>query len=148
MCRNLYLETLWEPVQCHLGNLETLHLGTLSWKRWKLWQPWEACRTLTWEPPVLGNLDLVTLETFTWQHLLGNLVGTFTLEPWEPLLWNLGNLHLETFTWEPFGPCRNLYLATFTWELWQPLLGNLYSGTLATFTWEPLLGNVVGTCAM
>ena len=123
---SLYSELLWEPAQSNFGNLGspvepllgnlvgTSTMGTLG----------------TLYEPVLGNLYLGTLETFTWEPLLGNFAGTFTWAPWKPLF--------ET-CWGLVGTCA-----------WPPLLGNLrnlHLGTLETFTWEPLLRNV-GTCTV
>ena len=81
----------------------------------------DAALTNAFEEPVLGNLFylfLATLETFrsfSWEPLLGNLVGTIAWARWKPL----------------FGKCWGL-LGTCAW---QPLLG---------FTWEPSLGNLLG----
>ena len=98
---------------------------------------------------MLGNLNSRTLATFTWEPLLGNVVGTCTMSLWQ--LWEpcrklcLGTLQ-EPSPWKPWQP----------WQPWEPSLGNLYSGTLlgnlyfgnfgASYlaTWEPLLGNLLG----
>ena len=142
-------------------------LGTL--KETFTIQPWEPWKT--WEPS--GNLEETLKEPWgyllgtlrePWQSNLGNLLGTFTMSPWEPGPRLLGNLYiiiletLTTFTWKTWDPCREPWRnleGTFwepfgnlegtlrnlgkPWEPWANLgnLGNLYLGT-----WEPLLGNL------
>ena len=96
--------------------------------------------------------NLGTLENLL-QCNLGNLEGTFTIQPWEPWKTWEPSGNLEETLKEPWGyllgtlrePWQsNLgnLLETFTISPWEPgprLLGNLYIiilGTLTTFTWK------------
>ena len=158
-----------------LGNLYIITLGTLRTFTWKTWEPWGnlynttlgTLTTFTWETwESWGNLYNATLESLRkpWQYNfgtlenllqcnLGNLEGTFTIQPWEP--WKTwepsGNLeetlkepwgYLEGTLREPWQSNLGNLIETFTMSPWEPgprLLGNLYIiilGTLTTFTWK------------
>ena len=158
-----------------LGNLYIITLGTLRTFTWKTWEPWGnlyntalgTLTTFTWETwESWGNLYNATSESLRkpWQYNLGtlenllqcnlgNLEGTFTIQPWEAWkTWEPSGNFEETLKepWgyllgtlrEPWQSNLGNLLETFTMSPWEPgprLLGNLYIiilGTLTTFTWK------------
>ena len=169
----------WEPGPRLLGNLCIITLGTLRTFTWKIWEPWGnlynttlgTLTTFTWETwESWENLYNATLESLRkpWQYNLGtlenllqcnlgNLEGTFTIQPWEPWKTWEPSGNLEETLREPWQSNLGNLIETFTMSPWEPgprLLGNLciiILGTLTTFTWqtwepcrEPWIRNLEG----
>ena len=157
------LGTLREPLQYNLGNLDNLYLGNLGILREPLQCNLGKSLRKPWQYK-LGTLENLYNVDNIWQYNLGilenllqcnlgNLEGTFTIQPWEPWKTWEPSGNLEETLKEPWGyllgtlrePWQsNLgnLLETFTMSPWEPgprLLGNLYIiilGTLTTFTWK------------